>query len=572
MAVSPVGLPHQTFARARVERVIATVRVVIAASSLFGVWLDRSEPSPYAEFVSALHGANLAYAVLVAGLMWRRDTRGLAPLLTHVGDILIASVLQFLTLGPASPFFTYFVYALFSAALRWGWRGTVRTAGVLLVMYMVMGLSLSRSLAPAEFELDRFIIRTTYLIVVTVVLVYLGQHEAWLRDEIQRLASWPMPSDGDWSRGVPRILEHACGIVGAERAVLVWSIDEEPKTYVSAWPGDASITTYPPGAVDPMVAPALAAATFSSAGTAPNSHTVSVSRRGVSSEWEGEAVHATLRPYLAAGRFTSAPFQATHLSGRVFFVNLPAARQEVEPLVEVLAREIGGSLVQLHSHKRSQDLAVAEERIRVARNLHDGVLQALTGIRLELQRMAAEERQASTPQPVGDRLVTIERVLSLEQRELRSFIEDLKPRAPVGVEAVSVAGRLDDLRRRLMLEWQTPITIRVSPEHLTVPESYDLAVPLMVHEAVVNAIQHGRPTRVAVDIRVAADILKITVTDDGHGFPFTGRRDHAALLAENTGPVSLRERAASLGGRISVESSAAGSRVELAIPLGAVHA
>ena len=567
--MAPVALPHQAFARARVERVIAVVRVVFAASSLFAVWFDHSGrylPSTY-----ALHAAYLAYAVLVAGVMWRRDTRGITPLLTHIGDIAIAAVLQVLTLGPASPFFTFFVFALFSAALRWGWRATVQTAAVVLTTYMVIGVWLSQSLG-AEFEVDRFIIRTTYLFVVAVVLVYLGQHEAWLRDEIQRLASWPVTPEGDWSRGVPRILEHASGIAGAERAVLVWTIDEEPKTYVSAWPGDASITTYPPDAIEPMVARPLADATFSSEGASGASSSILVNARGSTTPWEGDAVHEALRPYLNGARFTSAPFRAAQVSGRVFFAGLPSARQEVAPLVEVLAREIGASLEILHSQKRSQDLAVVEERIRVARNLHDGVLQALTGIRLELQRMAAQERQAASPLPVGERLLSIERALSLEQRELRSFIEDLKPRTAIGVEAGSVVSRLDELRRRLTLEWRTPITIRVSPEQLTVPAAYDLAVPLMVHEAVVNAIQHGKPTRVAVEVRVISDMLRITVTDDGSGFPFTGRREHAALVAENSGPVSLRERAASLGGRISVESSAAGSRVELAIPLGAVHA
>lgn len=93
----------------------------------------------------------------------------------------------------------------------------------------------------------------------------------------------------------------------------------------------------------------------------------------------------------------------------------------------------------------------------------------------------------------------------------------------------------------------------------------------MVHEAIVNALKHGRPTRVSVDIQVSGDALRISVSDDGRGFPFTGHRDQAALVAANAGPVSLRERTMSLGGRIEVESSAAGSRVDLSIPLGAVH-
>ena len=139
MSLLPAALPRQLFGRARVERVIACARVGIAASSWFAVWLDPAEPARQADFTYTLHGLYFGYAVLVAAIMWRRDGTGRLPIVTHVGDILAASVLQYMTLGPSSPFFTYFVYALFSAALRWGWQATVRTAVFVLVMYIVMG-------------------------------------------------------------------------------------------------------------------------------------------------------------------------------------------------------------------------------------------------------------------------------------------------------------------------------------------------------------------------------------------------------------------------------------------------
>ena len=103
-------------------------------------------------------------------------------------------------------------------------------------------------------------------------------------------------------------------------------------------------------------------------------------------------------------------------------------------------------------------------------------------------------------------------------------------------------------------------------------EASDRAVPLMVHEAIVNALKHGQPTRVSVAVHASDARLRIVVTDDGRGFPFSGRREHAALVAANAGPVSLRERVAQLGGQICIESSASGSRVELSIPLEVAHA
>jgi signal transduction histidine kinase len=57
------------------------------------------------------------------------------------------------------------------------------------------------------------------------------------------------------------------------------------------------------------------------------------------------------------------------------------------------------------------------------------------------------------------------------------------------------------------------------------------------------------------------------VADDGHGFPFRGRYDHAALVEARLGPASLRDRAASLGGTLTIDSEGSGSRLEIALPL-----
>src|SRR6187402_1897948 len=106
------------FSKVHVERIVAGARVALAVSSLFAVWLDPFEPGRYAELTYSLHGIYVAYSVALALLMWRRDNVGSWPLATHVADIVVASVFQYLTLGPSSPFFVYFSFALFSAALR----------------------------------------------------------------------------------------------------------------------------------------------------------------------------------------------------------------------------------------------------------------------------------------------------------------------------------------------------------------------------------------------------------------------------------------------------------------------
>ena len=85
------------------------------------------------------------------------------------------------------------------------------------------------------------------------------------------------------------------------------------------------------------------------------------------------------------------------------------------------------------------------------------------------------------------------------------------------------------MRERLSLEWKTPITIRTQPRSIALSDELERAILLMTHEAIVNALKHAHASRISVDVRLEADTVTIAVADDGRGFNFKGRYDHAAL-------------------------------------------
>ena len=118
------------------------------------------------------------------------------------------------------------------------------------------------------------------------------------------------------------------------------------------------------------------------------------------------------------------------------------------------------------------------------------MLQSLTGIRLRLQALADEPDAAA---PARDRLLALERAIAIEQREIRLFIEDLKPADRPVASDRGVAQALEELRGRLAVEWNTPISIRVSPADLPLSSSAEQTVRLLVREAVVNALKHAAP-------------------------------------------------------------------------------
>ncbi len=343
-------------------------------------------------------------------------------------------------------------------------------------------------------------------------------------ETLRKVSDWPLFVDAGLAGAARKVLEHAARVVGAARAVAVWEAEDEPWVYVVSSDGaGADVARHPPAALqaieDSMAGPGIA----------------------------------------------SAPFQLERVMGRVFFTGPGAATRDLVALVEVVAREVGNSLDQLYVHDRLQQVAIREDRIRVARDLHDGVLQSLTGVRLQLQALAAE---SDAPAGVSEQLLAVERAIAIEQRELRLFIEDLKPASKsVGADG-QVAAALEQLRARLGAEWKTPIALRVVPPSLALPAYTEQAVRLMVHEAVVNALKHAHPSRVSVDVEAdASGTVHIAVSDDGRGFPFRGRRDHAQLAAADAGPASLRDRVQAMGGTLAIDSLATGSRVEISVPI-----
>lgn len=556
------------FSRARAERTIAVTRVVIAVFSLYAIWLDPAEPARYTQLTYVLHSGYLVYALALAGVMWSRESTGRLPIATHIIDIVAFSVFQYLTLGPSSPFFTYFIFSLFCGAVRWGWKGALATAPAVVIAFVSIAAWMSYTLGPTEFELNRFIIRVGYLVVVSALLVYLGLHEARLRDEITRLAGWPDTVGDDAESELKVVIDHAAGIVETRRALIVWELDQEPRAQLAVWtPGSFQVAQHASADLEPWVADELAERSFLCA-PEPGGNALIITRQHSSRVWTGHPVHPRLASHLGDAVIASATFRTERLSGRVFFAALENTTAEVLPLVEVVAREIGGSIDTGEMHKQTRQLVIGRERIRVARDLHDGLLQSLTGVRLELQSLST--RVGDEPaRETRDRLLAMERALATEQRELRFFIEDLQLERTASRESGDLGARLDELTRQIAAQWQTPVTLRFTGAPASLASEVEAALPRMIHEAVVNALKHGRPSRVSVTLQSHADGLRVVVSDDGHGFPFEGQYDHAALERQNLGPASLRERVASLGGDVSVDSSASGSKVEIRIPAGA---
>jgi signal transduction histidine kinase len=557
----------------RAERLIATGRMVLAVVLLVALRFAPEVTPRRAAMFELVLICYVFYSLFLALLEWSlRTPLARIRLLTHLFDLGIFAMFVFVSEDPASPFFVFFVFSLLCATLRWRWRGVVATTVTAIVAYAGLGLYGRRVLEDPHFTSSTFIFRGVYLVVVAAMLTYIGAYEERVRGELSRLAEWPRAVPWETPALAGALLEYATGVVGAPRALLTWEEPEEPWRHLASWAaGRLELTRESVTTLDTVVAGPLAAANFlcSDAGekAPPVLHTSASGLKW----WRGEPVPPTLRERFQMGSVLGLAIRADSVEeGHLFLLDKTELTSDDLVLGEIVARQTGARLDHFYLLQRLRQLAATEERVRVARDLHDGVLQTLAGTALQLETVSSLVDE--TPQAARERILEIQRLLSAEQRELREFIQQLRP-ATLGVPVRSAAlgTRLEELKARIERQWN--LRVELSTAQLDrVPDRLGYEVYRIVQEALVNAARHAHASVVRATVDAAAGEVAIDVTDDGRGFAFHGRHDLAELQAMGIGPVSLRERVAAQGGSLVVDSSETGSRLAIRLPLARVLA
>jgi signal transduction histidine kinase len=561
-----MGIPYTQ--QVRIEWFVALGRLLLATCALFAVWLNPMEPVRHTWTTQYLLFGFVCYSLLIVLVLWRLGVTWIhLPMVSHAIDLIIFALLMFFTQGPASPFFVFFVFALVCATLRWQLPGTIYTAAICLSLVIVMAVYPTYLLSNPDFELNRFIIRISYLAVVTALLGYLGAHEQRLRNELSRLATWPWTVPENAPDLVRSIMEHTASILITPRMLLCWEEKEEPWLHVALWSDhQCHYSREAPGTFGMLVAEPLAGTDFFCKNLlVPNPVVLHSSASGWQ-QWQGQPIVPELQRRFELKTVLSLALHGKHVEGRLF--GLDKARMDSDDLVlgAIVARQTASKLDHFYLLKQLQQAAAAEERVRLARDLHDGLLQSLTGAALQLQTV--HQMMEREPQAARERLADIQQMISVEQQSLRSHIRQLKPLCPgVPEPDGDLTGRLRELAERIERQWGPRVELDLKLNEDEVPSVLTNNVYFMITEALFNAGRHAHASSVRVEMSAEHHELCIVVADNGCGFPFRGRYDHAALIAMNIGPATLKERIASLQGTLAVESTPNGARLEFTIPL-----
>lgn len=558
--------PHYA-PRLRPERLIAAGRVVLAVSSLFAVWLDVDEPVRYAPVAYTVLVGYMAYALASSALLWRAESvPRWWPLVTHALDLLCFSLFIFFTEGPASPFTVYLVFALLSATLRWQARGTLWTAVVVIAAFLGFGFYFGVVIDDPGFDLRALIIRGVYLVVLAALLSYVGTQDQRTLREMWGLASWPQTVRGDAASLVHELLAYAARLLAAPKVVLVWAEIDSPRQQMGIWEGGRWSHERRASQGD-LVHEEIRDRAFIYAGV-PVARTLVQEISGPQLvPWAGQPVDPSFAQHFNGAPILSVPIRGESFEGRLFLSGQADSTLDGLILAEIIAGVIAGRLEAFYLVEELRQSAATEERIRLARDLHDGALQSFTGIAL---RLAAIRRLLDIDTAAAAvELQDVQRVLAAEQRDLRFFIQDLTPSTP-RAETAPLQERFGELSRRMEREWDLRVEWHVDlpAEGLPAALSHDLYH--IVREALVNAARHGGASAARVDISPREqDALAVAIQDDGRGFPFAGRYSADDLVRLNFGPKTLRERVRDIRGSLVLESGATGARLNIVLPRSA---
>jgi signal transduction histidine kinase len=243
--------------------------------------------------------------------------------------------------------------------------------------------------------------------------------------------------------------------------------------------------------------------------------------------------------------------------GNLYLTDKPGAfTEDDEILVEFLAITAGSAVSTLELQERLRRAALLEDRERIARDLHDSIIQDLFAVGLSLQ--SASNRVTSHPAEVAERIEQAVEQLDETIGALRRFIFDLRP--PMWARP-SLRRELADLVGQLSAPYDARVSLDVNcPPDLVQPDLADELLQI-VKEALSNALRHSTAATIAVRVGCGRSQVVLSVSDDGRGFD-PGKRTSGMGLA------NMAERVRDAGGSIRVDSEpGTGTTVRVSIPI-----
>jgi signal transduction histidine kinase len=553
---------------------LAFARVVIAATLFAGELIGQSARS--AITVAGLYGVVSVLALL---LLLRRPSAPPAALgrVLQVVDLAAAVVLTLSSELAVVHFFPLFV--LVSTAYRSGVAQTV-AAGALLATILAVETDPSfKTVFGRPAVPSHIFVLAVYTLVAAVLIGHLAQRERGLRSEslaLGRLFAHLRLDDGPVV-SIRTLLEEFKAVFGARQVVLALDDAEDELAFV--W---RTRTLGGAGRRETLVERLGAAdrrrywfpiATFSGA-CLLLSRPGGVMHVAAAVDDSGDAVPPPpMSPQaFEAAHPASRVLLLPHLAVGSFRLRLFVLDPHVEPadgqlrLLQTLAKRVAPVVHNLYLERHLRTRLQENERERLARELHDGVIQSL--IAVEIRVDLARRQLDSAPAAAAADLADAQRQLREQIVDVRTLMSQLRP---PDVDRRRLIQRLSEATERFGQATGIDARFVKGVERLDLPARVCGELARVVDEALVNVRKHSGARRVDVRLGAGPAGLTLSVEDDGRGFGFEGRLTQSDLDERGLGPLVIKERVHALGGCVAIDSAPGrGARLEVQVPNPAV--
>ena len=234
-------------------------------------------------------------------------------------------------------------------------------------------------------------------------------------------------------------------------------------------------------------------------------------------------------------------------------VEFTAADQE---LVETFARHAAIAMENARLHELVQRLAVFDERERISKDLHDGIIQSIYAVGLSLEDVP--DLMDEDPSEVVRRVERAIDNLHFTIRDIRNFIFGLRPELLSGTTLMGgLAAISDEFRHNSMID----VEFEVGKLEHEPPSEATAHLLGIVNEALSNIARHSGASRALILVAADGDRLRLSVSDNGRGFD-----PAVAVSFGHQGLVNMRSRAVGIGATMEIDSSRAGTTILVILP------
>src|SRR6185437_4475499 len=230
---------------------------------------------------------------------------------------------------------------------------------------------------------------------------------------------------------------------------------------------------------------------------------------------------------------------------------------------ERLARHLNAPLDNVFQLRNLRTRAVEAERSRISRDLHDGILQTLMSLNIQLGVLGRKASHA--PEAASHELALLQKTVKQEGEDLRQMVKDLRP---LRVESADLREMMYGFAERYHNESGTIVDLFLEENDLRAPDRICREVFQIYRESLNNIKKHARASHVVVKLWQDDTKIFLVVDDNGQGFSFAGKFESEELDRLRLGPISIKERTRTVGGVLTVESNPGhGARLTIEIPL-----